>query len=416
MWIAPDQLLDESDPGDDVEARFLYQHCYAAIHALKMILPQATVAEVICENHEDFLVRFHDGTLVAVQVKTRKSSLPSFKAKDEPVIKALARFARLEHTFPGAFKRFEFVTNHAFWQEAESDNNLPYLLCTLQQRGGVKRLKLTHPLRAWVARICDEAQLNEDQVVAALLKCRVTARNDTVESARKDVVEAIHECPSLSSTPLNKAYALARALIDTIRTASTKSNGTSVLTLYEAGSDFEAVLAHQRLEAKRITKTHIEKVVSEVTKVTVESLGTDKDATYNGLSKKLSVMYEKLARGQLELDRAVQMENLVHAVEALYFRWVNRFGADEANKRLNDLKKVVAFDCTEAKVSAAKNGEPYASEMYSELYGLAKARCAFDSDHVFNCRPEHLMGTAGILTDECTVWWSERFKLAGKFR
>lgn len=411
MSIAPDEILDTEDPGDDVALRFLYQHCYAAIHALKMILPQPAVEEIICENHEDFLVRFTDGTLVAVQIKTRDLAQPAFKAKDEQVIKALARFAKLEAKFPGTFACFEFLTNHLFWQDDETDNNLPYLLDTLQQRGGVKGLKQTHTLRSWVAKIVAEAGLTEDQVVAALLKCKRTAKNDTVASGHKDVLEAITECPGLGSTPIHRAKALVVDLVSLAREASTKSEGTSVLALYEAGSDFAAVLAHQKLQAKRITKAQVEKVVSKATAVTVETLCVDDAVPFNELPRKLAVMYQKLERGQLETDRVLQLEDLVHSVEALYMKWATRYGAEEANKRINDLKKVVQFDCTEAKVSASKNGEPYASVMYGELYTHAKARCAMNEEHVYKCRPEHLMGTAGILTQECKVWWSKEFQL-----
>lgn len=412
MSIAPDEILDTEDPGDDVALRFLYQHCYAAIHALKMVLAQPTVAEVICENHEDFLVRFTDGSLVAVQIKTRGLTQPVFKAKDEQVIKALARFARLEEKFPCAFACFEFLTNHGFWQDEETDNNLHYLLDALQERKTVKGLKQSNALRSWVAKIAAEAGLTEDQVVAALLKCKCTSKNDTVTSGPKDVLEAIAECPGLGSTPIHRAKALVGALISLAREASTKSEGTSVLALYQAGSDFASVLAHQKLQAKRITKAQVEELISTATAVTVETLCVDDTAAFAELPKKLAVMYQKLERGELETDRVLQLEDLVHSVEALYLKWATRYGAEEANKRINDLKDIVQFDCTEAKVAASKNGEPYASAMYGELYTHVKARCATNDEHVYKCRPEHLMGAAGILTQECKVWWSKEFELA----
>jgi Cap4-like dsDNA endonuclease family protein len=412
LSIAPDEILDAEDPGDDVALRFLYQHCYAAIHALKMILPQSAVAEVICENHEDFLVSFTDGTLVAVQIKTRDLTQPVFKAKDEQVIKALARFAKLEARFPRAFARFEFLTNHAFWHDQETENNLPYLLGTVQVRGTVKGLKQDHILRSWVAKIAAEAGLTESEVVAALLKCRCTAKNDTVASGQKDVLEAIAECPGLGGTPIHKAKALVGALVSLAREASTRSQGTSVLALYEAGSNFGAVLAHEKLQAKRITKAQVEAVVATAVSVTVETLCVDDTVPFDELPKKLAVMYQKLEKGELETARVLQLEDLVHSVEALYMKWATRFGAEEANKRINDLKKVVQFDCTEAKVAASKNGEPYASAMYGALYTQVKARCAMNDEHVYKCRPEHLMGTAGILSQECKVWWSKEFQLA----
>src|SRR3977135_3019003 len=35
--ISPDTVLDTTDPGDDVASRFNYQHCYAAINAIRLI-------------------------------------------------------------------------------------------------------------------------------------------------------------------------------------------------------------------------------------------------------------------------------------------------------------------------------------------------------------------------------------------
>lgn len=412
MQSTPDQILDTEDPGADVALRYKYQHCYAAIHALKTVLPVASVEEVICENHEDFLVRFSDGTLVAVQIKTRERSQPLFKGKDDEVIKALARFARLEMQYPGAFKCYEFLTNHLFWDENETDNSLLYLLSFLQKRGSVKGLKKDHPLRAWVAKICAESGLEKEQVTAALLKCRCTARNDTVDAGSKDVLEAVAECPGLGSLPFHKVRELSTALIGLAREASTKSNGTSVLALYTAGSDFAALLAHQQLQAKRITKSQVEQLIAEHTAITIEALSDDDAPTFDDLPKTLSAMYQKLERGQLEADRVHELENLVRSVEALYIRWAVQYGADQANKRINDLKELVQFDCTEAKVAAAKKGHPYGSAMYEELYKILRARCALNAEHVYKCRPEHLMGAAGILTEECTVWWSEQFEVA----
>lgn len=412
MSIAPDQILDTEDPGDDVVLRFHYQHCYAAIHALKTILPHAAVEEVICENHEDILVRYIDGSFVAVQIKTRDLSQPTFKAKDEQVTRALARFAQLETKFPGAFKCYEFLTNHGFWQGEETDNNLPYLLRELKKRGTVKGLRQSSFLRSWISKIATESALSEEQVVTALLKCKHTSRNNTVESGSRDVLDAIAECPGLSSTPFNKLRVTAHALVGLAREASTKSKGASILALYEAGSDLSTTIAHQQLEAKRIRKAQIEAVIASGTASGVETLCVDEGEAINDLPKTLSVMYQKLDRGQLETDRALQLEDLVHSVEALYMRWANRHGVEEANKRMNDLRKIVQFDCTEAKVAASKGGEPYASAMYGQLYQILQERCASDEEKVYNCRPEHLMGAAGALTQECKVWWSEKFELA----
>lgn len=413
MQGKPDQELETDDPGDDVALRFNYQHSYAAISALRLIQPHYPCIAVICENHEDFLIQEADESFVAVQIKTRDVAQPPFKAKEEQVINALARFAQLEAKYPGVFKCFEFLTNHVFWQNQETDNNLVYLLSALLERGSVKGLRKTNQLRVWVTRICEKSGVKEEQVVMALLKCKCTSRNDTTESARKDVVEALAES-GFGDLPYSKVSALAGALVNLAREASTKSSGASVLALYEAGSDFAEVVTNQKLEAKRLTKERVKELIEEIMVAEVEPLSTVQGTALEGLPKTLAILYEKLGRSNLETDRVIQLEDLVHKVEALYVRWVNKFGAPEANRRLNDLKELVKFDCTEAKVAASKAGEPYGPAMYTALLERLQARCATSSDNVYKCRPEHLLGTAGVLTEECTVWWSGEFTLASR--
>jgi hypothetical protein len=33
---------------------------------------------------------------------------------------------------------------------------------------------------------------------------------------------------------------------------------------------------------------------------------------------------------------------------------------------------------------------------------------------LYKCRPEHLMGAAGMLTQKCKTWWSGRFDVDGE--
>lgn len=46
------------------------------------------------------------------QVKTRESDQPVWKANDDQVRSACARFVQLEADYPGHFRAFRFVTSH----------------------------------------------------------------------------------------------------------------------------------------------------------------------------------------------------------------------------------------------------------------------------------------------------------------
>jgi hypothetical protein len=177
---SPDAVLDKNDPGDDVALRFNYQHCYAAINAISLVTDEPNFAEVICENHEDILIKPRVGKLIGSQIKTRLLVLPPFKASDAQIQSALVKFCRLDSKFPDSFGGFDFTTNHGFWSEAETSHNLPWMLSEIRERGGVKGLRSTNPLREFVEKLAKEAGLKPNEVAATLQKiffsCEATSQ------------------------------------------------------------------------------------------------------------------------------------------------------------------------------------------------------------------------------------------------
>ncbi|MFC5357565.1 dsDNA nuclease domain-containing protein [Azospirillum himalayense] len=58
----PGAVLDKTDPGADTQARFSYQHCFAALQCLRLLSGQ--LEAVYCENHEDILLRKPGGPMM----------------------------------------------------------------------------------------------------------------------------------------------------------------------------------------------------------------------------------------------------------------------------------------------------------------------------------------------------------------
>jgi hypothetical protein len=192
----PDLVLDKADPGDDVAARFDYQHSYAAINAIRLLAGEGDCVEVICENHEDFLLKNSGGKFTGTQIKTRKIALAPFKAGEEQVINALRKFCLLDQKFPGCFEGFDFTTNHSFWKNEESLNNLPWLLDALRQRGGVKGLRENSPLRQYVEGIAATTSLSPQNVAATLIKTIVRGHEAEITHISSHVQDALCECPA----------------------------------------------------------------------------------------------------------------------------------------------------------------------------------------------------------------------------
>jgi hypothetical protein len=415
---SPDTVLDKSDPGDDVAARFDYQHCYAAINAIRLITDEANTAEIICENHEDFLVKKPIGKFVGTQIKTRQLTQPPFKAGDSQVKKALGKFCVLDSKFPGAFEEFDFTTNHAFWEDENSHSNLPWLLRTLQKRGGIRGLRANNPVRQFVESIASDTGLKPAEVAATLQKTTVRGHASDVGHIRGTVREALSECPGVKELPYATVAEIANAIVDLARSASMKTLKGPITDLYVPGTDLAQIIDSQLLAGKRICKSDILAVIGQFKDdckcyqdVDLTALITPADVPSD-----LVRAVRKLARGGVEAGRVTNIEDRVRSFEALFIEWSRKYGVVEATKRYNNILAVVQFEAAEAQASSEKGAEPYGSTMYAKLAERLMARAKSDPDQLYRCRPEHLVGATGILTQICKTWWSSPFDVSGEAR
>jgi hypothetical protein len=411
---SPDSILDKSDPGDDVAARFDYQHSYAAINAVRLIFSEDGYTEVISENHEDYLLKNGAGKFVATQIKTRKMTLPPFKAGEPQVTKALGRFCLLDQKFPGCFEGFDFTTNHAFWENEQSLSNLPWLLAALRQRGGIRGLREKNPLRQFVEGIASSAGVTPQDAAATLVRTTVRGHGSDIAHIRNGVQEALCGCPGIKDLPYATVATMAKAVVQLARDASTKSLRGPITELFASGTDLKKAVDDQLLAGKRICKADVLAVIDQFRSGTkpyqdmdVSTLVTPADAPSD-----LVVAFRKLAKGGVEAARVTNIEDRVRSLEALFIEWSRKHGSDEATKRYNNVLAAVQFEAAEAHASAEKGVKPYGSVMYGVLAERLMARAKADRDQLYGCRPEHLIGAAGVLTQQCKTWWSPHFNVA----
>ena len=411
--ITPDSILDKSDPGDDVAARFEYQHSYAAINAIRLISEHENLAEVICENHEDILLKDSAGNFIGTQIKTRTITLSPFRAGEPQVTSALGKFCHLDRKFPGCFEGFDFTTNHAFWESEQSLNNLPWLLASLRERGGIRGLRENNPLRQFIGGIANNTGLSPQDVATTLLRTTVRGHGAEIGHIRGEVREALCACPGIEELPYSTVVAIAKALVQLAREASAKSLRGPITELFAPGTDLKQVVDDQLLAGKRICKADVLAVIKRFEggrpyeDINVSTLITPSDAPSD-----LVVAFRKLAKGGVEAVRVTNIEDRVRSFEALFLEWSRKHGVDEATRRYNNVLAVVQFEAAEAHASAEKGGEPYGSAMFGALAERLQARARNDRDQLHGCRPEHLIGAAGVLTQQCKTWWSPHFNAA----
>ena len=85
---------------------------------------------------------------------------------------------------------------------------------------------------------------------------------------------------------------------------------------------------------------------------------------------------------------------------------------DETNDLLNQLGNAVASDCADAQNDVSDTPEPYGKAMLKTLHKRLRERVADPNDTVGRVGFDCLVGASGMLTNECKVWWSEKFNLS----
>lgn len=408
---SPDKIIDFSDPGDDVAARFKYQHNYAALTAISVLDDLSEVEVVICENHEDFLVKLRSGKFIAVQVKTRDIALEKLKANDASVKKAISKFCRLEHQFPNKFQNFDLSTNYNFWSGKEDHRNLPYLLQKISERGHLRRLRKGTPLEAFVSSISEGENYPPEVIFTALSKTVLNGRDEKVGHLKGVLIDAVGQTAIGCELTYADTVRLSERLIHMACEASSLGLGEKIQSAYEPGVSFDDAINNLTLEGKILTAEKIAALFAEFSGTSSEPLSIEGLVPLEDLPHDLARMFQKLAAGELQKCRIDLMEDLVRSFQHLQVKWARKYGSNKAKELTDDLLAKVLVDCVEAEAQIGDTEAPFAKEKYDNLKLELEQRISLQSKSTHSVTREHMLGAAGVLTEQCKVWWSPKFEL-----
>ncbi len=395
------------DPGDEVQRRFRYQVNYACLKSMLLLTSDPAVAAVFCEHLEDVLLQLNSGKFVGIQIKTRELDQPAIKSSDEAIKNALAKFCRLDALFPGCFEHFVLATNFVFF-EGEGFDNPRKVVAACQS--GLEGIGPRHPIRKYLQTISKSEELPFDDVVAALARVALEERKTGIDQPDLELIHAMGSLPALGAHSFDKLSEGVKRLQGRVWAASSKSITDNVLSSHEVSPDFSKHVEKLIADQKRITREDVSALLADLGEAdTSAALLTiagylNVDGAFPGLGR----MEIKMAAGAISYESVAQMKDNVASLESAFLRWKERYGLSVANERLAHLQHLALRDARIESASCYTDQAPFGSAMLQRLSLRAKETWGEEKDGLFSCRHEHLLGAAGLLSEQCKVWWSPK--------
>jgi Cap4 dsDNA endonuclease len=441
MSKSPDNVLSQSDPGDDVQRRFRYQATKAAMLALSLLDDEAQVEEVYCEHHEDVLVKKCGARFHGVQIKTRFDEAGPHKSTDEEIVTSIKRFVALERRFGGTFDGYTIGSNAGFWDDDKTVSSLPYLLSLIAAQDSDQ---LHSKVQAFIKKLFPEpkqirtrrkkvAAANNDgapqaensnsseadqrkeweenvQLAEAVLRKLRVETLPSLRDMRQALIAMLPRYPQVGDRLYSELDSIADNFIAEMLKAGSLAQEPvrdRYLTIFD---NPDAIATSETIKGKRITKERLITLLQMVLSAE-PSLRTDQPITLDNFPSGMSTLDLKMAAGGISIENISLAKDLKASTEYLLMKWLHKNGKAATDARYQHLRTLTRSECQEAYDRNQSDDRLFGPEMLNDVRGRLRARHTAHDVELFGSSYEHLMGMAGILTEDCTVWWSKPFPI-----
>jgi hypothetical protein len=397
----PEDTVASGDPGDATTNRYRFQWTWAAVVCCMLLDETEDVQEVFCEHHEDVLLKHRDGSFTGHQVKTRSDEQPPWKAKDEAVVAACVRFAKLESEYPERFRRFCFLTNHPLYS-AGNGQDLPHLLQSIKDAAAVTDLpSIAVP---WVGRVARDADVTEAVAFAALSKTVARADLPKLRDAVMRLIDAIAQCwaPAVDCSH-DAVRRAAQALIDECGRASSLDHEQLLPAYVIAVVDDDAEVS-AKINGKRMTLARVQSILQHGRESTA-TLAGDPALWVEPGEGSTELLHRKLDAGGFSVVSRNSAEDLRDKADYLGIGWTKKYGHDKGLQRYDHVRSLVLSDAGRAFDATQTKADGFGPVMREDLRRRFRIRRAA-SDQLFDSTDDHLEGIAFSLTAQCKVVWS----------
>ena len=417
--LSPEDVLSTNDRGDDTQLRYRYQAGYAALLSLGLLDSPPEFEEIFCEHHEDTLVKQSKGEFIGIQVKTKEAGKDPFKSDNEEMLTTIKRFVEHYVNFPGYYVRFVIATNHGFW-DTEKDNtkNLRYLLDLAKEnkRDPSKRKHrgLAHYIREISERVNSSGQtpilVTEEQVLEVL--CLIQLQDDLPKFEDLDlrIANSIKQHYAIGDAGYDDLIFAAKSLIQKMFESGSLAHLSSKQAYFALCENPAQAYIDATVDGKRVTPNTVKSILS--TNLTSRILlKTTNNISISDLPGGIGRLERKMAAGNISVENISVTKDHKYSAEYLFAQWLSKYGTRKADQQYNHVSSIVRNECAEAFDTTYTESEPFGTLMLIEARKRLRERYNNNPSQFLGCQYEHLLGTAGILTEICDIWWSEKFTL-----
>ena len=413
--LDPTRTLDRTDPGDQTLRNFRYQLLYGVILLVAASAGRKPYVAVWCEHYEDFLCERPDGTFDGIQVKTRQPETGFWQVTDEPFVKTIGRFVDLNARLGSKLAAVFFVSN-AKCDELGSDN-----------KDDKRRARCPKHLIEHVHVVTSPSMLSEPfKTVLQLLQAQcgsseaeifdVFKKMDIVHGPSREDIDA-----SVSNEHLGGLIGFdslsPKLLADARDNFVSIVHRASSLHVTDPDRHLRGLLNKDHrdpaLSAKRLEVAHTiilpgpsgapTFVFQDKPILTFQRSGSE------GSKGTSSVLEQKLLRGDIG-DQFDYLHSKALAAEFAIMMDISKRPAAYPLLQVQ-IEQVVLSEVAESYLQASTESTTFGRPMMIDLQKRLRAVAAERADQIGRHSYDCLVGVAGLLTDECRIWWSERFDL-----
>lgn len=397
-----ENTVAQDDPGDETANRYRFQWTWAAIACCMLLDDTQDVEEVFCEHHEDVLLKHADGTFTGQQVKTRGDDQPPWKAGDETVRAACARFVRLDTQFPGQFRRFSFLSNHSLYA-ASNAQDLKSVLSTIAESATID--DLPRNVTTWLRRVARMAACSEAVAFAALSKTQASGDLPKLRDATIRLVNTLANCwPAAADSSFEVLQRAALSLVEECGRASSLDHLQLLPTYLPAVTDAVEAEVSARIDGKRMSLSRVLMVLDSGRHATAPLVGDPNEWVEPGEGS-TELLLKKLDAGGFSAVSRNSAEDLRDKADYLGIKWTKQHGRKKGLERYNHIRTLVLSETARAFEETRTTNHDFGPPMREALRRRFE-ECRARGDQLYDCAVEHLEGVAFSLTAQCQVHWS----------